>query len=82
MSYSSPRFATWSGPWLWRRSGEGGGESFSESPIGYSPVGLFFREVEVKSKISKPDMEDGRKATIAIAQRRRKSHWAGDFLSI
>lgn len=31
---------------------------FSESPIGVNLVGLFFREVEVKSKTSKPDTED------------------------
>jgi hypothetical protein len=48
-----------------RGSGKGAvradGDSFFKSPIGVNLVGLFFREVEVKSKTSKPDTEETRK---------------------
>ena len=35
----------------------GGKDSFFESSIGFSPVGLFFTEPDVKSKTSKSDTE-------------------------
>ena len=36
----------------------GGKDSFFESSIGFSPVGLFFTEPDVKCKTSRPDTEE------------------------
>jgi hypothetical protein len=47
-------FASLSGPRLWKKSVKGGGDSFSESPIGSNPVGFFFSESEVKIKRRPP----------------------------